>query len=114
MSNSGRRQNAQRASKQAALKQYDCGPIRLTGSGDALYEQNLLLDSIVDPATVAARERYEAVARSVRDDHPHLPSAEKVRRVQPGGGGVCRNLFAQIASTQAYQREDDGARSLRG
>src|SRR5262245_44946886 len=49
------------------LAQYGCGPVQFTGTGDALYERHLLFDSIVDPADVDARERYEAVARSVRD-----------------------------------------------
>src|SRR5882724_4904016 len=48
-------------------QQYGCGPIQFTGTGDALYERHLLFDSVVDPGAVDARERYEAVARSVRD-----------------------------------------------
>jgi len=49
------------------LEQYGCGPIQLTGTADALYERHLLFDNVVDPAAGGARERYEAVARSVRD-----------------------------------------------
>ena len=49
------------------LKQYGCGPIQFTGTGDALYERHLMFDNVVDPAAVGPRERYEAVARSVRD-----------------------------------------------
>src|SRR4051794_1640343 len=49
------------------LDQYGCGPVQFTGTGNALYERHLLFDSVVDPATVDARERYEAVAHSVRD-----------------------------------------------
>jgi glycogen phosphorylase len=49
------------------LEQYGCGPIQFTGTPDALYERHLLFDSVVDPAAVGPRERYEAVARSVRD-----------------------------------------------
>jgi len=49
------------------LAQYGCGPVKFTGSGDALYERHLMFDNIVDPAAVGPRERYEAVARSVRD-----------------------------------------------
>jgi starch phosphorylase len=49
------------------LEQYGCGPIQFTGSADALYERHLLFDNVIDPAAVGARERYEAVARSVRD-----------------------------------------------
>jgi starch phosphorylase len=49
------------------LEQYGCGPIQFTGTPDALYERHLLFDNVVDPGAVGARERYEAVARSVRD-----------------------------------------------
>jgi starch phosphorylase len=49
------------------LEQYGCGPIRFTGTGDALYERHLLFDNVVAPALASARDRYEAVARSVRD-----------------------------------------------
>jgi starch phosphorylase len=49
------------------LEQYGCGPIQFTGTPDALFERHLLFDNVVDPAAVGARERYEAVARSVRD-----------------------------------------------
>ena len=49
------------------LEQYGCGPIQFTGTGDALYERHLMFDNVVDAAAVGPRERYEAVARSVRD-----------------------------------------------
>jgi starch phosphorylase len=49
------------------LEQYGCGPVQFTGTGDALYERHLLFDNVVAPAAVGPRERYEAVARSVRD-----------------------------------------------
>jgi starch phosphorylase len=47
--------------------QYACGPVQFTGRGDALYDRHLFFDNVVDPAAVGPRERYEAVARSVRD-----------------------------------------------
>jgi starch phosphorylase len=49
------------------LEQYGCGPVKFTGTSDALYERHLLFDHVVDPAAVGPRERYEAAARSVRD-----------------------------------------------
>ena len=49
------------------LEQYGCGPVRFSGHSDALYERHLLFDEAVDPLAAAARERFEAVARSVRD-----------------------------------------------
>jgi glycogen phosphorylase len=51
----------------ALRKQYGCGPVELTGSADGLYERHLLFDSVIDPAEADARDRYEALARSVRD-----------------------------------------------
>src|ERR1700757_2124223 len=48
------------------LKQYGCGSIPFVGA-DGLYNRHLLFDNIKDLATVPARERYEAFARSVRD-----------------------------------------------
>jgi glycogen phosphorylase len=49
------------------LEKYGCGPIKFTGSDDALYERHLMFDSGVDPGEVGPRERYEAIAHSVRD-----------------------------------------------
>jgi starch phosphorylase len=48
------------------LKQYGCGPIQFMG-GDGLYERHLLFDNVKAPDAIVARERYEAVARSIRD-----------------------------------------------
>jgi starch phosphorylase len=53
--------------KTELLEQYGCGPIRFTGTNDALYERHLLFDNVADLTTVGTRERYEALARSVRD-----------------------------------------------
>jgi len=49
------------------LRQYGCGPVELTGTDSALYERHLLFDNVVSPSAVVARERFEALARSVRD-----------------------------------------------
>src|SRR5215472_17862439 len=51
----------------ALLRQYGCGPIHFTGAADALYERHLFFDNVVDPSAAGVRERYEAVAHSVRD-----------------------------------------------
>jgi starch phosphorylase len=51
----------------ALRRQYGSGPVELTGSADALYERHLFFDNVSDPAATGARERYEALARSVRD-----------------------------------------------
>src|SRR6201987_6380364 len=49
------------------LEKYGWGPIRFSGHSDALYERHLLFDEVVDPLAAGGRERFEAVARSVRD-----------------------------------------------
>ncbi len=46
---------------------YGCGPIRFTGANNALYERHLLFDNVIDSAAVTPRDRFEALARSVRD-----------------------------------------------
>lgn len=49
------------------IEQYGCGPVRFTGTPDALYERHLLFDNVKELTAVDARERFEAAARSVRD-----------------------------------------------
>jgi glycogen phosphorylase len=49
------------------LDQYGCGPVQLTGTNDALYERHLVFDNVMEATTIGARERFEAIARSVRD-----------------------------------------------
>jgi starch phosphorylase len=46
---------------------YGCGPIEFTGTDNAFYERHLVFDSVVDPVSSGPRERFEALARSVRD-----------------------------------------------
>src|SRR5262245_32995530 len=48
-------------------EQYGCGPVDFTGTDNALYERHLLFDNVVKPAAAGPRERFEALARSVRD-----------------------------------------------
>ena len=55
------------ATSSTLLRQYGCGPVQFTGADHALYERHLLFDNVMDPAAVGPRERFEAVARSVRD-----------------------------------------------
>jgi glycogen phosphorylase len=48
-------------------RQYACGPVELAGDADALYDRHLLFDNVADPAAAGPRQRYEALARSIRD-----------------------------------------------
>jgi starch phosphorylase len=49
------------------IKRYGCGPVQFTGAHDALYERHLVFDNVVDGAEIGARDRFEAIAHSVRD-----------------------------------------------
>ncbi len=49
------------------LQQYGCGAIPLTGTGNALYDRHLLFDNVIEFASATLRDRFEALARSVRD-----------------------------------------------
>jgi hypothetical protein len=49
------------------IEQYGCGPVQFTGTNDALYERHLVFDNVMDAAAIGDRERFEALARSVRD-----------------------------------------------
>src|ERR1700756_5493927 len=49
------------------IEQYGCGPVQFTGTNDALYERHLVFDNVMDTAAIGNRERFEALAHSVRD-----------------------------------------------
>ena len=49
------------------IQQYGCGPIRFTGTDNAFYERHLVFDNVIELMAAGPRERFEAVARSVRD-----------------------------------------------
>jgi starch phosphorylase len=50
-----------------SLKRYGLLSTRFAGAPDALYERRLKFDNVVEPESSDSRERYEAVARAVRD-----------------------------------------------
>jgi starch phosphorylase len=49
------------------LDQYGCASARFVGTGSALYERHLLFDNVIDSPAATDRDRFEALARSVRD-----------------------------------------------
>src|SRR5687767_7564250 len=49
------------------MRRYGCGPVSFAGSDHGLYDRHLLFDNVIDPKSASARDRFEAVARSVRD-----------------------------------------------
>jgi starch phosphorylase len=52
---------------QAIVEQYECGPVQFAGDPNASYERHLVFDHVVDPDASNTRERFEAVARALRD-----------------------------------------------
>ena len=46
---------------------HDLGSVPFSGRPDALFERHLLSDAVVEPSTAYDRQRFEALARSVRD-----------------------------------------------
>jgi glycogen phosphorylase len=61
------------------------GEIDLAGTEDALYERHLVFDNVVDPVAAVPRERFEAIARSVRDilSQRWLKTADTYTRANP-------------------------------
>ena len=49
------------------LQQYGVGPIKFSGTDDALYERHLTFDHVVDVKKASVRDQYEAAAHAVRD-----------------------------------------------
>src|SRR5438552_10346254 len=52
------------------LAQYSCGPLRITSAADVdadAYDRHLVFDHVVLPENADQRERFEAVALSLRD-----------------------------------------------
>jgi starch phosphorylase len=48
-------------------EQYGCGPVSFAGVEHALYKRHLFFDNVINPVAATPRDRFEAVARSVRD-----------------------------------------------
>src|SRR5271166_2198924 len=47
------------------LERYECGPFRF--AGDEYYDRHLVFDHVVPMETANVRQRFEAMASSVRD-----------------------------------------------
>ena len=70
MSTNARKQPVTSTETDALAKlrhQYEVGPIPLAGTENQLYERHLVFDNVVDLAEAGPRERFEAIAHSVRD-----------------------------------------------
>src|SRR5262250_2741728 len=60
-------QRTQTPSLQALIQQYACGAVHFSGNANASYERHVMFDHVVEPQAASLRERFEAVARSLRD-----------------------------------------------
>jgi starch phosphorylase len=49
------------------LKRYNCGPVTFSGGDNALYERHLTFDHVLPVHAATPRDKFEAVARSIRD-----------------------------------------------
>ena len=56
-----------REASRELLERYGCGPVCFGGTDEALYERHLLFDDVVAVSEAGPRQRFEALARSVRD-----------------------------------------------
>ena len=51
-----------------SLRQYECGPFRFSDKTDLdYYDRHLIFDSAIPMEKAGQRERFEAIARSLRD-----------------------------------------------
>ena len=49
------------------LDRFNCGPVKFSGDGDALYERHLTFDHVIPVHAATPRDKFEAVARATRD-----------------------------------------------
>jgi glycogen phosphorylase len=57
----------ERALRPELLERYECGPVQFSGDPNASYDRHLVFDHVVKPDDATPRERFEALARSLRD-----------------------------------------------
>ena len=53
--------------KQSLPARYNCGPVKLSGDSNAFYERHVAFDHVVAESETTDRDKFEAIARSVRD-----------------------------------------------
>src|SRR5262245_27347363 len=54
-------------SEATLLDRYNCGPVNFSGADNALYERHLTFDQVVPVTSATLRDKFEAIARSIRD-----------------------------------------------
>ena len=53
--------------QETLLSRFNVGPVKFTGAHEALYERHLTFDQVIPLTKVTPRDKFEAIARSVRD-----------------------------------------------
>jgi glycogen phosphorylase len=53
--------------RRTTLDDLSCGPVSFSGGSDALYERHLTFDRVVPIGAATPRDKFEAIAHSVRD-----------------------------------------------
>jgi starch phosphorylase len=49
------------------LDRYSCGPVKFSGTENALYERHLTFDQVIAVSSATPRDKFEAMAHSIRD-----------------------------------------------
>ena len=49
------------------LRFYACGPVPLPSDPDAAFQRHLVFDHMIDPAKGSTRQRFQGLARAIRD-----------------------------------------------
>jgi starch phosphorylase len=53
--------------RQSITERCSCGPVKLSGDSSAFYERHVTFDQVVAETETTDRDKFEAIARSVRD-----------------------------------------------
>jgi starch phosphorylase len=53
--------------KETLLARYNCGPVQMSGDANGFYERHLTFDHVLRDTAATTRDKFEAIARSVRD-----------------------------------------------
>ncbi len=49
------------------LKRYSVGPVKISGTNEALYDRHLIFDHVTAPEAASLRDKFEAIAYAIRD-----------------------------------------------
>ena len=58
---------ADQVPRSSLLERYECGPVPFSGAPSASFDRHLVFDHVVNPEKAVERERFEALAQSLRD-----------------------------------------------